>query len=167
MHMNDMNPKSKLRDLSMSDMPEKISSPLTLVQTQRRHRKRTCYNFNGNGFTLIELLVVLAIVATLLVLVAPRYINQLEASKEVVLRDNLLATRGVIDKFYGDLGRYPESLEELVEKNYLRSLPFDPITDSNTTWQIIAVPAGSKGNVFDLKSGSAGTSKQGQSHAQW
>lgn len=122
---------------------------------------------NGKGFTLIELLVVLAIVATLLVLVAPRYINQLEVSKEVVLRDNLSATRGVIDKFYGDLGRYPDSLEELVEKNYLRSIPFDPITDSNSTWQIIAVPTGYKGNVFDLKSGATGSSRQGQTYAQW
>ena len=81
------------------------------------------------GFTLIELLVVLAIVATLLTLVAPRYFSQLETSKEVVLKDNLRSTREVIDKFYGDIGRYPDSLDELVEKKYLRSLPFDPVTD--------------------------------------
>jgi general secretion pathway protein G len=119
------------------------------------------------GFTLIELLVVLAIVATLLTLVAPRYFSQLETSKEVVLKDNLRSTREVIDKFYGDIGRYPDSLDELVEKKYLRSLPFDPVTDSTTTWQIINVPAGYKGNVFDLKSGAVGTSRQGQTYAQW
>jgi general secretion pathway protein G len=119
------------------------------------------------GFTLIELLVVLAIVATLLTLVAPRYFGQLETSKEVVLKDNLRSTREVIDKFYGDIGRYPDSLDELVEKKYLRSLPFDPVTDSTTTWQIINVPAGYKGNVFDLKSGAVGTSRQGQTYAQW
>lgn len=110
---------------------------------------------------------VLAIVATLLTLVAPRYFNQLEISKEVVLKDNLHSTREVIDKFYGDLGRYPDSLDELVEKKYLRSLPFDPITDSATTWQIINVPAGYKGNVFDLKSGAIGASRHGQTYAQW
>ena len=119
------------------------------------------------GFTLIELLVVLAIVATLLTLVVPRYFNQIENSKEVVLKDNLRSTRETIDKFYGDLGRYPDSLEELVEKKYLRSLPFDPVTESTTTWQIINVPAGYKGNVFDLKSGALGSSRQGQSYAQW
>lgn len=121
----------------------------------------------NKGFTLIELLVVLAIVATLSTFVAPKYFGQLEKSKEVVLRDNLNSTREVIDKFYGDLGRYPDTLEELVEKKYLRSLPFDPIANSSTTWQIIAVPIGYKGNVFDLKSGAPGTSLQGQNYDQW
>ena len=119
------------------------------------------------GFTLIELLVVLAVVATLLTLVVPRYTNQLEKAKETVLRDNLYTTRDVINKFYGDLGRYPDSLDEMVEKKYLRSLPFDPLTDSNTTWQIIGVPSGYKGNVYDLKSGATGSSQQGQSYTQW
>lgn len=116
---------------------------------------------------MVELLVVLAIVASLLTLVVPRYLNQLDASKEVVLRDNLRTTREVIDKFYGDTGRYPESLEELTEKNYLRSLPIDPITESATTWQILAVPDGYKGTVYDIKSGATGNSRQGQPYAQW
>lgn len=119
------------------------------------------------GFTLIELLVVLAIVATLLTLVAPKYFNQIESSKEVVLLDNLHTTRAVINKFYADIGRYPESLDELVEKNYLRSLPYDPIADSKTSWQIIAVPTGYKGNVFDLKSGAVGVSRKGEAYDLW
>jgi general secretion pathway protein G len=119
------------------------------------------------GFTLIELLVVLAIVATLLTLVAPKYFNQIESSKEVVLLDNLHTTRAVLNKFYADLGRYPESLDELVEKNYLRSLPYDPIADSKTSWQLIAVPTGYKGNVFDLKSGAVGVSRKGEAYDQW
>jgi general secretion pathway protein G len=120
-----------------------------------------------NGFTLIELLVVLAIVATLLTLVAPKYFNQIEVSKETVLLDNLHSTREVINKFYSDLGRYPDSLDELVEKNYLRSLPYDPVADSKTSWQIIAVPTGYKGNVFDLKSGAVGLSRKGEAFDQW
>jgi len=54
----------------------------------------------GRAFTLIELLVVLAVVAVLLTLVSPAYAQATHASKEVVLRDNLRATREVIDKFY-------------------------------------------------------------------
>ena len=119
------------------------------------------------GFTLIELLVVLAIVATLLTLVAPRYISQIEASKETVLRDNLRSTRQVIDKFYGDLGRYPETLEELVEKRYLQALPIDPVTDSNTTWQIVAVPTGYKGSVYSIKSRATGNARDGKPYAEW
>ena len=119
------------------------------------------------GFTLIELLVVLAIVATLLTLVAPRYISQIEASKETVLRHNLRSTRQVIDKFYGDLGRYPETLEELVEKRYLQALPIDPVTDSNATWQIVAVPTGYKGSVYSIKSGATGNARDGNPYAEW
>jgi general secretion pathway protein G len=119
------------------------------------------------GFTLIELLVVLAIVATLLTLVTPRYFSHIQSSKEIVLRDNLRSTRDVIDKFYADLGRYPESLQELVDKNYLRSLPLDPLTESNSTWLLVDVPAGYKGSVYGLKSGAPGSSREGKAYAEW
>lgn len=121
----------------------------------------------ARGFTLIELLVVLAIVAVLLTLVSPVYVRQIDASKETVLRDNLRATRDVIDKFYGDLGRYPDSLNELVEKNYLRALPVDPVTDSSESWQIVDVPSGFKGRLYDIKSGAAGADRDGKPYAQW
>lgn len=139
-------------------MVNTMSLSLRRSATQRNH---------WSGFTLIELLVVLAIVASLLTLAAPRYINQLEASKDAVLRDNLYTTRQVIDKFYGDLGRYPESLEELVEKNYLRALPVDPITESSATWRMVGVPNGYKGVVYDIKSGAASLSKSGQAYGDW
>ncbi len=119
------------------------------------------------GFTLIELLVVLAIVSTLLLLVVPRYFHQVEASKDTVLRENLRATREVIDKFYGDTGRYPESLEELVDKRYLRAVPMDPVTESNTTWLIVPVAEGYKGKVYDIKSGAHGQTGDGKSYADW
>jgi general secretion pathway protein G len=119
------------------------------------------------GFTLIELLVVLAIISTLLMLVAPRYFHKVDAAKEAVLRDNLRSVRDVIDKFYGDNGRYPEALEELVERKYLRSLPVDPITESTTTWQLVPVPDGHKGTVYDLHSGAPGADREGNKYADW
>lgn len=122
---------------------------------------------NAGGFTLIELLVVLAIVATLLTLVVPRYFQQTQTAKEAVLRDNLHTTRQVLDKFYGDTGKYPETLEELVEKNYLRSLPVDPLTESTTSWQIEGVPEGYQGGVYDIKSGAPGQAKDGTPYADW
>ena len=119
------------------------------------------------GFTLIELLVVLAIVSTLLLLVAPRYFHKVDAAKEAVLRDNLRSVRDVIDKFYGDNGRYPETLEELVEMKYLRGLPVDPITESASTWQLVPVPEGYKGGVYDLHSGAQGADRDGKKYADW
>jgi len=114
------------------------------------------------GFTLIELLVVLAIVALLLTLAVPRYFQSIDSTKETILIENLRITRETIDKFYGDTGRYPESLEDLVEKKYLRAIPADPITDSMTTWIIVPPDDTSKGNVYSIKSGASGNTKEGK-----
>jgi general secretion pathway protein G len=119
------------------------------------------------GFTLIELLVVLAIVSTLMLMVAPRYFQRVDLAKEAVLRDNLRTVREVLDKFHADTGRYPETLEELVEKKYLRALPVDPITESASTWELVPAPDGYEGAVSDIRSGAAGTGQDGKKYAQW
>lgn len=110
----------------------------------------------GHGFTLIELLVVLAIVATLLLLSLPKYGQMVDVARERVLIENLRTTRDAIDKFFADNQRYPDSLEELVEKRYLRSLPMDPVADSDHAWQLVAPANDRKGRVADLKSSAAG-----------
>ena len=135
------------------------------------------------GFTLIELLVVLAVVATLLAIAAPRYFRTVDHSKEVALKQSLAVMRDAIDKFSGDQGVYPDTLEALVEKRYLRAIPVDPITESSITWQIIAppeLPPGkgspevakplvpqSMGKLYDVKSGADGTSADGSSYRDW
>ncbi|MBK7953439.1 MAG: prepilin-type N-terminal cleavage/methylation domain-containing protein [Candidatus Accumulibacter sp.] len=121
----------------------------------------------GRGFTLIELLVVLSIIALLLTLAVPRYFHSIDTSKEAVLSENLHIVRETIDKFYGDKGRYPESLEELVSERYLRALPYDPVTGSANTWTIIAPETpDAKGNVYDIKSGAPGTTRDGKPFAE-
>jgi len=87
-----------------------------------------------HGFTLIELLVVLAILALLLTIAAPRYIQHVERAKETTLRSSLKVMREAIDKFQGDQGHLPASLDELVSRNYLKAIPVDPITDKRDTW---------------------------------
>ncbi len=118
-------------------------------------------NVRRRGFTLIELLVVLAIVALLATLAMPRYFQSIDTAKETILAENLRITRDTIDKFYGDTGRYPESLDELVQKKYLRSLPFDPIADSNSAWTLIAPENGYKGKIYNLHSSADGTARSG------
>ena len=119
------------------------------------------------GFTLIELLVVLAIIAVLLTLAVPRYFGSLDKSKEAVLREDLFQLRDAIGKYYGDKGKYPESLEALATEKYLRKVPVDPITESATTWVVVAPEDPQKGGVYDVKSGAQGKSSDGSVYAEW
>lgn len=119
-----------------------------------------------SGFTLIELLVVLAIVALLLTLAVPRYFQSIDSSKETVLIENLRTTRETIDKFYADTGRYPDSLDELVEHKYLHDLPMDPIAASTTAWIIVPPDDGEKGKVYSIRSGAPGTTRGGKPYSE-
>jgi general secretion pathway protein G len=121
----------------------------------------------NQGFTLIELLVVMAIIATLMTIAMPRYFESLETSREATLRQSLAVMREALDHYYGDTGRYPESLEQLVEQRYLRSAPMDPITERRDQWQVVAPPEGVAGSVADIKSGSTGRARDGSLYAEW
>ncbi|MDP1610448.1 MAG: prepilin-type N-terminal cleavage/methylation domain-containing protein [Reyranella sp.] len=119
------------------------------------------------GFTLIELLVVMTIVAILLTLVAPRYFRHVDNSKEIVLRQNLEQVRDAIDKFRADSGKLPASLEDLVDKRYLRGLPVDPITESKDTWTLIPAKSGEPTGLADIRSGAPGKAADGSLYADW
>ena len=119
------------------------------------------------GFTLIELLVVLGIIALLLTLAVPKYFPKVDAAKETILADNLRNMRDVIDQFYADRGRYPDSLDQLVEKKYLRGLPIDPITDSSATWIRVPPEDASKGAIYSIRSGAPGAGRSGKPYSEW
>jgi general secretion pathway protein G len=126
--------------------------------------------FGLRGFTLIELLVVMAVLGLLLAIAAPRYVNQVDRAREVVLRQNLSAMREAIDKFHADRLRYPQTLQELVEARYLRGVPLDPITDRTDTWVVVPPPGqafGRADGVFDVRSGSTGKGAEGATYASW
>lgn len=103
----------------------------------------------SRGFTLIELVVVMAIIGLLLTIALPQYFHSIERGKSQVEQQNVAVIRDAIDKYYGDNGQYPETLDDLVAKHYLRSIPVDPVS-GNTAWTVIASPDTTKSGVYDV-----------------
>lgn len=128
-----------------------------------RHRNR------HRGFTLIELIVVLAIVGLLASIVAPRYVRTVDNAREASLKTSLNVMRDAIDKYAADKGRYPDSLDEMVQLGYLRQVPEDPITGRRDSWQMLPARADSAvpGQVADVRSGAAGRAQDGRPYSAW
>lgn len=130
------------------------------------------------GFTLLELIVVIAIIGILATIAMPALKDMPRRASEAVLKTDLRTMRDVIDQYYGDKGRYPPSLEALVENGYLRKIPVDPITKSAETWQVVleeidpeAPPPETEQEegpgVIDVHSGSELASLDGTPYSEW
>jgi general secretion pathway protein G len=119
------------------------------------------------GFTLIELLVVMTIIGVLLTLAVPRYFRTVERSKETVLRRDLATVRESIDRYYGDLGQYPDALPALVDKHYIRNVPVDPFTKSAETWLLVQSDDPDHPGVRDIHSGSPESGSDGSPFVSW
>jgi general secretion pathway protein G len=120
-----------------------------------------------SGFTLIELLVVMTIMALLLAIAAPRYFNSVGRAKEAALKTNLRMLREAIDQHRADTGQFPASLNQLVERRYLRAVPIDPVTETDRSWVLLPHPDGSTPGIYDVRSGAAGSSSDGGAYATW
>jgi general secretion pathway protein G len=124
------------------------------------------------GFTIIELMIVMAIITILVSVAVPFYQKSILRSKESVLKNNLFTLRTVIDEYTFDKQKAPQNLQDLVTEGYLRTVPVDPITQSDNSWKLIMEDAGGSVNqsepgIFDVRSGSDKTSLEGTPYAEW
>ncbi len=124
------------------------------------------------GFSLIELLIVMSIIVILVGIAVPLYQKSILRAKESVLKNNLTTLRAVIDEYTYDKQKGPQTLTDLVAEGYLRDVPMDPITSSNTTWKIIMEDATQSVNqtepgIFDVRSGSDKTGSDGVPYSDW
>src|SRR5258708_15992479 len=86
------------------------------------------------GFTLVELMIVMAIIMVLAVVAVPSYIAAMRQAREAVLKEDLHVLRNAIDSFTADKQKAPQSLDDLVQEGYLKSIPDDPMTHSKESW---------------------------------
>jgi general secretion pathway protein G len=136
--------------------------------------KLLAHKNRNSGFTLIEMLIVFALIGILVGMGLPQYRYATKRAREAVLKENLFQMRTLIDQYYADKGKYPYSLQALVEEKYLRLIPIDPITGSSETWiqmpeilseedMILAVEPG----IADVLSGSEMKSLDGTLYSAW
>jgi general secretion pathway protein G len=126
------------------------------------------------GFTLIEIIIVFALIGILVGLALPRYQHSRHKAQEAVLKEDLFVMRKLINEYYTDKGKYPASLRTLVEENYLRMIPIDPMTGSAESWQEIKdqpsyeemVP-GEENGIVDVRSGSQAKALDGTTYDTW
>jgi general secretion pathway protein G len=124
------------------------------------------------GFTLLELVIVMTIIALLAAIAVPRFSRNVQEAKEAVLKDDLHVMRTAIDSYTVDQQKAPQSLDDLVQSGYLKTMPVDPFTRRSDTW----VPAQS-GNMYsldqtqtgidDVHSGAQMSAINGTSYSSW
>ena len=127
---------------------------------------------DDRGFTMLELMVVMTLIVVLATMGMTQYKSSQIYAKEAVLKEDLFRLRDAIDQFYADKGTYPSTLDTLVSDGYLRKVPDDPFTKSNSSWQTVpAEPDPSnptvEPGVYDVKIGADGTALDGTKYSEW
>lgn len=124
------------------------------------------------GFTLLELMIVMTIIGLLAAIAIPSYVNNVRRAKEAVLKEDLHTMREAIDSYTVDKQKAPQSLDDLVQAGYLKTMPKDPITDRTDTWMpveedtLMSIDQTQPG-IDDVHSGSQAIASDGTSYSTW
>lgn len=125
-----------------------------------------------DGFTLIELVIVMTVIGLLAAIAIPSYLNSVKKAREAVLREDLRTMRTAIDSYTVDREQAPQTLDDLVQAGYLKSIPIDPLTNHADTWitsqsDAMTSITETQGGISDVHSGAQGLATDGSSYNTW
>jgi general secretion pathway protein G len=143
-----------------------------MMRNPIRGRDRARNRSGESGFTLVELMIVMTIIGILAAIAIPSYIRSVQKAKEAVLKEDLHTMRTAIDSYTVDKEKAPQSLDDLVQAGYLKTLPVDPMTSRNDTWitgesDTMTDVDETQGGLDDVHSGSEGMSSEGTTYNTW
>lgn len=112
----------------------------------------------------MEMAIVMAMIGVIVTIATPGVERFVIRAREAVLRQDLHVMREALDAYFADHRKYPERLEDLVEKRYIRKLPVDPFTRKDDTWVLVN---SDEGGIFDIHSGSDLVGLDGEPYNAW
>ncbi len=129
-------------------------------------------NRRERGFTLIELMIVISLILILVSISIPVYNQSILRAKESVLKQDLFQLRSLISQYTLDKQKAPQSLDDLVQAGYIKQVPVDPMTGSNSSWTVdqedslMSVDQQDPG-ISDVHSGASQVSSDGTAYSTW
>ena len=124
------------------------------------------------GFTLIELMIVMIVIGLLAAIAIPSYVNNIRNAKEAVLKEDLHTLRGAIDAYTVDKQKAPQTLDDLVQSGYLKTMPVDPFTRRSDTWvgvqsDVLSSLDQTQSGINDVHSGAQLSAQDGTAYSSW
>lgn len=121
---------------------------------------------------MIELIIVMTVIGLLAAIAIPSFLTSVRKAREAVLRENLRTMRSAIDSYTVDKEQAPQTLDDLVQAGYLKSIPMDPVTNHTDTWitsqsDALTNITETQGGISDVHSGAQGTATDGSSYNTW
>ena len=127
----------------------------------------------SRGFTLLELMIVISIMLILVSIAVPQYTSSIKRARESVMRQDLFTLRSLISQYTLDKQKAPQSLDDLIQANYMKQIPVDPMT-GQADWTVeqaedtISSPdQQDEGGIDDVHSSSSQIGTNGTAYNTW